>query len=426
LVRHFEVLILRKGGENKEKKFPSHSFVLLEIFKERGIAMKRLVGLFLVMTLSLLVFGCAKKEAEKAEKKEPLKIGAVLSVTGPAAPLGEPEKKTLLMMVEKINQAGGVNGRKLEVIIEDDETDPAKAVAAINKLIDQEKLVAVIGGSTTPSTLAMKEIASKKKIPLVACAAGNAIIASNFEWVFITPQSNAIVVPKVLSYLKEKLRVTDVAFLHDSDAFGQDGLDVFQKEAGKYGVKLVAVEKYEKTQTDLTSQINKLKASKAQALVVWGTNPGPAIARKNMVQLGWKVPYVGSHGIANMKFIELAGKDADGVVFPAGKVLIPESIAADSPQKKVVDEFLADYKAKYNEAPNTFAGHAYDALNLIVEAVKKAGSTESAEIRQALEQLVNVPGIGGVFTYTANDHAGLKVDDLIMIKIEGGKWQLAE
>ncbi len=389
--------------------------------------MRKVLSAVLILMLAFLVTGCAKEKAEeKAEEKEPVKIGAVLSVTGPAAPLGEPEKKTLQMMVEKINNAGGINGRKVEIIIEDDETDPAKAVAAINKLIGQDKVVAVIGGSTTPSTLAMKEVAIKKNIPLVACAAGNAIVASDYKWVFITPQSNAVVVPKTLSYLKENLKVAKIAFLHDSDAFGQDGLDVFKKEAGKFGIEMVAIEKYEKTQTDLTSQINKLKGSGAQALVVWGTNPGPAIARKNMVQLGWNVQYVGSHGIANMKFIELAGKDADGVVFPAGKVLIPDSIAADSPQKKVVDEFLADYKAKYNEAPNTFAGHAYDALTLIVEAIKKGDSAKPADIRDNLEKLENVPGIGGIFTYSPTDHAGLKVDDLIMIKIEGGKWSLAQ
>lgn len=383
-------------------------------------------ALLAFLIISVLTFGCLpKKEEAKTEKKEPYRIGAVLSVTGPAAPLGEPEKKTLLMEVEKINKAGGIDGHKIELYIEDDETDPGKAVAAVKKLIDQKKVIAVIGGSITPSTLAMKEITKKKRIPQVACAAGNAIVASDYKWVFITPQSNAIVVPKVLEYIRDTLKLKKVAFLYDSDAFGRDGLEVLQKEAPNYGIEVVITQDYSKKAGDLTPQLTKIKAASPEVLVVWGTNPGPAVAAKNMKQLGMNIPYIGSHGIANKKFIELAGDAAEGVVFPAGKVLIPESISEDSPQKEVVDTFLKEYEEKYGEPPNTFAGHAWDAFHIIVEALKKSGP-DPEKLRDEIEKTTNSPGIGGIFNYTSTDHAGLSVDDLIMIKIENGEWKLAE
>ncbi len=383
-------------------------------------------ALLAFLIISVLTFGCLpKKEEAKTEKKEPYRIGAVLSVTGPAAPLGEPEKKTLLMEVEKINKAGGIDGHEIELYIEDDETDPGKAVAAVKKLIDQKRVIAVIGGSITPSTLAMKEITKKKRIPQVACAAGNAIVASDYEWVFITPQSNAIVVPKVLEYIRDTLKLKKVAFLYDSDAFGRDGLEVLQKEAPNYGVEVVITQDYSKKAGDLTPQLTKIKAASPEVLVVWGTNPGPAVAAKNMKQLGMNIPYIGSHGIANKKFIELAGDAAEGVVFPAGKVIIPESISEDSPQKKVVDEFLKEYEDRYGEPPNSFAGHAWDAFHIIVEALKKSGP-DPEKLRDEIEKTTNFPGIGGIFNYTSTDHAGLSVDDLIMVKIENGEWTLAE
>lgn len=394
---------------------------------------KRLIVLFLIaaLVLSLGMLGCKKEAAKEEEKpvaeeeeKEPYKIGVVLSATGPSAPLGEPEKNTLLLEVEKINKAGGVDGHPIEVFIEDDQTDPAKAVDAVTKLIEQDSVLAVIGGSTSPSTLAIMEKTSKAEVPQMAMAAGIPITSPLNKWVFRTPPSDKVSVAKVLDYLTGTLKVKKIAILHDSNAFGTSGATEISAKGPGLGLTIVATEKYNTTDADLTAQLTKIKGTDAEVLVVWGTNPGPAVAAKNMKQLGMTIPYVGSHGIANTKFIELGGEAANGVVFPAGKILIPESIE-NSAQKKVTDTLIEEYSAKYGKNPDTFAGHAWDGLYMIVKALKKAGA-DTAKLRDEIEKIKNFAGIGGIFSYSPTNHDGLTTKDMIMIRIENGEWTQAK
>lgn len=392
---------------------------------------KRHVVILLILALILFVGapGCRKeaaKEKEKpvAEKKEPYKIGVILSATGPAAPLGEPEKNTMLLEVDKINKAGGVDGHPLDVIIEDDQSDLAKAADAATKLIEQDNVLAIIGASNTPNTLAIMEKTRKAEIPQMAMAAGIPITSPINEWVFRTPPSNAVAVAKVLEYLTNVLKVKKIAILHDSNAFGTSGANEINSKGPGKGLTVVMTEKYNTADADLTAQLTKIKDTDAEALVVWGTNPGPAVAAKNMKQLGMTIPYVGSHGIANKKFIELAGDAANGVVFPAGKILIPESIE-NSAQKKVTDTLIEEYSAKYGKNPDTFAGHAWDGLYMVVKALKKAGA-DKAKLRDEIEKIENFAGIGGIFTYSPTNHDGLTTKDMIMIRIENGEWTQVE
>lgn len=392
---------------------------------------RKFISILLVflLILSVSALGCkkaAKKETkEVTEKKEPYKIGVILSATGPAAPLGEPEKNTILMEVEKINKAGGINGHPLEVYIEDDQTDPAKAVDAATKLIEQKKVLALIGGSITPSTLAIMEEIKKAEIPQMAMAAGIPVTSPVNKWVFRTPPSDAIAVARVMEYLTEVLKVKKIAILHDSNAFGTSGANELNSKGPEKGLTVVITEKYNTTDADLTAQLTKIKGTDAEALVVWGTNPGPAVAAKNMKQLGMTIPYVGSHGIANKKFIELGGEAANGVVFPAGKILIPDSIALTSPQRKVVDTLIDEYRERYGKDPDTFAGHAWDGLYMITGALEKAGA-DKAKLRDEIEKTRSFAGIGGIFTYSPTNHDGITTDDMIMIKVEDGEWTEAK
>lgn len=357
---------------------------------------------------------------------EPIVVGAVVSATGPAAPLGEPERATLRMMEKQVNEAGGVLGRPLKIIIEDDQTNPKEAVTATQKLIQQEKVVAIIGSSISPSVLAMKPITAQAKIPQLAMGAANAITDEPpIDWIWRTPPKDALAVAKALKYISEKLKVTKIAVLHDENAFGSSGAAEIEKTAKDWGLEVVGKESYKTDETDLTTQLTKLKGANPEVLVVWGTNPGPAVAAKNMKQLGWDIPYVGSHGIANKKFIELAGDAAEGVVFPAGKLLIPSSIV-DPQQKAIVDQFVAAYQAAVGQPPSTFAGHAFDALGLLLKAINTAQSTEPEAIQKALNETTGFAGPDGVYNYSPTNHDGLSVDDMIMVKIEGGKWVLAE
>lgn len=391
--------------------------------------MKRFLSVILVLALvfSLGLLGCkpAEKAEEKVEKKAvektPYKIGTVLSLTGPSASLGGPEKEALEMEVDKINKAGGVDGHPIELIIEDDQSQDTVANTAATKLIEQDQVLALIGSSGTPATMVVKDLASKAGVPLLALAAGSVVTAENYQWVFRTPQSSVLAVEKVLDYLTNKLKVTKIALLADAKGFGTDGKALLEKKAPEKGITIVGIESYDPDATDVIAQLTKLKGTDAQALVVWGTSQGCAVAAKNKKQLAWDVPYVGSHGIANKEFITGSEGAAEGVVFTAGKVLVPASLSKDAPQRKEIDTFTKEFKAKYDKEPNTFAGHARDALFILINALEKAGDNRE-ELRDQIEKTSKFAGIGGVFTYSPTDHDGLKLDDLIMIEIKNGEW----
>ncbi len=357
---------------------------------------------------------------------EPIVFGAVVSATGPAAALGEQERAALEMLEGQLNDRGGLLGRPVDIVIEDDQSNPNEAVTATNKLIQQDGAVAIIGGTISPSTLAMKPITAREGIPQVTMSAANAITDEPpIEWMWRTPPKDALAVARALTYVSEELGVTRIAVLHDENAFGSSGLAEIEKSAADYGLEVVAKESYRTDETDLTAPLTKIRSSEPEALVVWGTNPGPAVAAKNMDQLGMDIPYVGSHGIANMTFIDLAGDAAEGVVFPAGKLLIPESIT-DPAQKEVVDGFIAAFEEATGQKPNTFAGHAFDSVGLLANAIERAGTTEPGDIQKALNETTGWAGPDGIFNYSETNHDGLEVDDLIMVRIENGSWVMAE
>jgi len=357
---------------------------------------------------------------------DPVVLGAIVSATGPNSALGEQERNVLQMMETQVNSEGGVLGRPLKIVIEDDKTDAKEAVTAANKLIDQDKAVALIAATGSASTLAVKEITAQKGLPQMAMAAANDITGkAPMEWIWRTPHKDALAVARALTHISEVLKAKTVAVLHDENAFGSSGAAEIEKTAGDYGLELVATESYKTDDTDLTAQLTKIRGANPEVLIVWGTNPGPALAAKNMAQLGMEMPYVGSHGIANKKFIELAGEAAEGVVFPAGRLLVPSSIT-DPAQKAVTDAFIEQYEAAYGASPNTFAGYAFEAVLLLVNAIEKAGSTDPAAIQAALNQTTNFAGPDGFYNYSATDHDGLRAEDMIMVKIEGGTWVLAE
>jgi branched-chain amino acid transport system substrate-binding protein len=357
---------------------------------------------------------------------DPVVVGAVVSATGAGAALGEQERNTLEMMEKQINSQGGVLGRPLEIVIEDDKSDPKEAVTAANRLIDQEKAVALIAATVSSSTLAVKEIAAAKSIPQMAMAAANDITGkAPVEWIWRTPPKDSLAVARALAYVTDTLKIKKIAVLHDENAFGSSGAAEIEASAPGLGLEIVAKESYKTNDTDLTAQLTKIKGTNPEAIIVWGTNPGPALAAKNMKQLSMTIPYIGSHGIANKAFIDLAADAAEGVVFPAGKLLVPSSIT-DPNQKTVCDAFIHEYEAEYGGPPNTFAGYAFEAITLLVDAIKRAGSPDATAVQTALNATQNFWGPDGAYNYSATDHDGLKAEDMIMVKIQGGTWVLAQ
>jgi len=396
-----------------------------------GKRMKKWIVALLIVSFAIFALGCQAAKTEKTQtntgssdtskeaSNEPYVVGAVVSGTGPTAALGVQEKNTLLMEADKINKAGGINGHKIDLKIEDDQSVATNAVIAASKLIDQEHVIALIGGTGSPATLAMKPKTAEAKIPQIAMAAGIKITEAPNEWIVRTAQSDAVAVQKVIDYMSKTLKIKKFAILSDANAFGQSGSTELKKLAPKAGLEVVASETYKTDDTDVSSQLTKINGAKPDVVVVWGTNPGPAVAAKNMKTLGMKMPYIGSHGIANKTFLTLAGSAAEGIVFPAGKILVPSSATGD--QADVIKTFTADYKAKYGENPNSFAGHAYDAINILANALKEAGSNNE-KLRDAIEKTKDFVGISGIFTYGADNHDGTTSSDMIMVEVKDGKW----
>jgi branched-chain amino acid transport system substrate-binding protein len=360
-----------------------------------------------------------------AQAAATIKIGALFAVSGPAAFLGEPEKNTLEMLVKEINAKGGVNGSLLEAVIYDTGGDATKAVQLANRLIKDDLVVAIIGPSTTGETMAIKPVTEKAKIPLISCAAGIKITDPANPWTFKTPANDQIAGEKILDYAGKRGQ-KKLALLTVSDGFGSSGREQLKVLAAKKGFTIVADETYGPKDTDMTAQLTKIRGAGADAIICWGTNPGPAVVTRNVKQLGITTPLYMSHGVASKKYIELCGAEAaEGVILPAGKLAIFEKMKATDPQAKVLADYDAAYRKAYGVEASTFGGYAYDGLLLIVEAIKKNGTTPEL-IRNGIEQSKNLVGVSGVFNMSATDHNGLDLSAFEMVKIVKCDWVIAQ
>lgn len=370
--------------------------------------------------------GCGEGAQETTSDAQPVRIGAVLSLTGTYAALGEAEKNALDLEVARINDAGGINGSPIELLIEDDATDEAKAVAATSKLIEQDGVVALIGATGTGPTMAMRGDIQRAGIAQISLAGGTVVTGDFDPLVFQTPWSNNLVVPYVLEVMKESGH-TKVALLTDSGGYGKDGRDVIIAEAPPAGIDIVADETFNPGDTDLTAQLTRMKGSGADAVLLWTAGKEAAIAMKSARDLGMKLPLFGGSGQARAEFIEGSEGAAEGFVFGTGKSLIPSNWGEGSPEYQSVSDFATRYEAAYGEAPDIFAGHAFDALAIVADALERAGTDASpAQLRDAIEATSGLAGFGGSFTFSAEDHNGLTREDLATYRIEGGKWVAAE
>ncbi|MDD2852650.1 MAG: ABC transporter substrate-binding protein [Desulfuromonadaceae bacterium] len=354
----------------------------------------------------------------------PIRIGALFAVTGPAAFLGEPERNSAKMVIDEINKAGGVKGRKLELIAYDTTGDATKAVQLATKLIKDDKVVAIIGPSTTGETMAVIPVAEKEQVPLISCSAGSKITDPVKKWVFKTAQNDALAVGKIYEYL-QKTKQTTVSILTVSDGFGASGREQLKIQAAKYGITVVSDDTYGPKDTDMTAQLTKIRGTHSQAIICWGTNPGPAVIAKNARQLGIKTPLFMSHGVSSKKFIELAGEAAEGIKLPSGKVVVADQLASTDKQKKSLMAFVKDYQIHYKAEGDHFGGHAWDAVMLIKNAVE-SGADAATAIRDQLEKTKSFAGIGGSFNYSPQDHAGLGKDAFVLVEVKNKDWAIVK
>ena len=388
--------------------------------------MKKYAPIF-VSALILLSFAIVFIGAgEKTPEVESYKIGGAFSITGPASWLGEPERNTMEMVGEMINEQGGINGVPLELVIEDTVGDETKTVNAVKKLINSDKVLAIVGPSRSGSTMAVVPIVQAAEIPMVSCAAAEAIVqpAEERYWVFKTPQSDKHAAMKIYGHMKEN-GIKKIAIMSGTTGFGDQGRKQLKAHADMYGITIVADETYAPQDTDMTSQLTKIRGTDAEAIVNWSIVPAQVIVAKNMVQLGIDIPLYLSHGFGNIKYVEAAGDAAEGIMFPAGRLLVVDDVPSSHPQAKVLREYSSMYKAKYDDAPSTFGGHAWDAMWMIAAALETAGA-DKAGIRDALEGLKGFVGTGGVFNFSPSDHNGLTEEAFEMLTVRNGQFAILE
>jgi branched-chain amino acid transport system substrate-binding protein len=378
-------------------------------------------------TLLCFAVGCLAVFAEAlptfaARGNEPIKIGAIFSVTGPASFLGAPEAKTARLLVDKINAEGGVAGRKLQLVLKDSGGSPEKAVSFARQLIEEEKVLAIIGPSTSGETMQIKALCEENKMILVSCAAAEVIVNPLAHYVFKTPQKDSQAVTWIYRTMKEK-GLTKIAVLTGNDGFGVAGKKQLEDIARAEGIEILANEVYDKQATDLTDLLTKVKGTAGvQAVVNWSIVPAQSIVAKNMKQIGLDVPLFQSHGFGNPKYVQQAGVAAEGILFPAGRLLIVDVLPDDHPQKKVLAAYKKDYERAYQEDVSTFGGHAYDALLIVTEGVRKAGTPDREKVRDAIEHLQGLVGTAGVFNFSETDHTGLSLDAFEMLTVKNGKF----
>jgi branched-chain amino acid transport system substrate-binding protein len=386
----------------------------------------------LAIILALALVGALAVSAPAAEKKEPIKLGAFFALSGPNAPIGTPTKLVAQMVVDQINKGGGINGRPIELVIGDTESDPAKAATIAKKFIFSDKVAAIIGPTSTGEGMNVKKIVEEAGVPTFMTVGGDPVIEGGkfgaFTYVFKSPQRSSTAVKKLYGFLREK-KLTKVALLTASDAFGKDGAVWLEKLAPDYGITFVAKESFGPKDTDMTAQLTKIKNAKPQAIVCWTIGPAGAIVAKNKVQLGIKIPLFQCHGQPGPEYIKLAGKASEGDRMPATKLMVAKELADNDPQKKVIKDFIHLYQDVYHydkEFPiNTHSGYAWDAIYIVTNAMKKAG-TDPKALRNAIEQTKGYVGLSGIYNLTPQDHNGLGVDSMVIVEVKDGKFVIAK
>jgi branched-chain amino acid transport system substrate-binding protein len=354
---------------------------------------------------------------------DPIKIGVLLSTTGVVGFIGDPEQKAVELYIKKVNDAGGVLGRKIELVSYDDASEPARASTLTKRLIESDRVDLIIGGTVTPSAMAMIPLVERAEVPYISVGGGLAIVDPVKKWVFKTPHTDRQVAMRILQDIK-KQGYSKIGLLSETAGFGQSGRKEIMEAAPNYGITVVADEKYGPKDTDVTPQLTTIKdAPGVQAILIFcGAGTSPSMAVKNYARLDIKLPLFLPHAVVNQEFLKLTGSASEGARMPTAIFVVPDMVPASDLQKPVIDAFYSGYKDMYRETASPFAGNSYDAAIIAVDALRRAGTTDKAKVRQAIEDTRNLPGLNGVFTMSESNHLGLPLESLRMHVVKDGKF----
>ncbi len=396
-------------------------------------------------SLSLALFACAGPQATPTSPpptptaataptapaatpaaKGEVKVGVNLELSGPSSVWGQPQLNAIRMLVDQINAAGGAGGWKIKLVEYDNKSNETESLVVTRRLIEQDRVSAIIGGGTTPTTMPLIPVVTEAGVPLVSVGSSNAIVepVAERKWVFKTPSNTRDIVTRLLGFLKSK-GWTKVGFMSVNNAYGDAGLKEFTAAAPNAGVEVVAQEKFGATDTDMKPQLTRIKGANPQAIVVWAIPPAASIVDKNYKELGLTVPIIHDHGASSWTYVELGEGAAEGAYVVTVKSMVADQLPDSDKVKPVALKYVKDYEAKYGKKAGGIDAMAYDAMLLLSKAIEKGGS-DSKAIRDALESLTGVVGATGVFNLSAQNHNGLAPEDLVIAQIKEGKWVLVE
>ena len=374
--------------------------------------------------LTIGTLGCMGVASTVAMADEPIKIGTFLSVTGGASFLGDPELKTMQMFIEDLNAKGGLLGRNVELVHYDSKTSSEAAGTFVKRLISQDKVDIIVGGSTTGNTMAVIKQIQKAEIPFISLAGAGVIVDPVKKWVFKTPHTDRVAVAKIFQDMKSR-GLTGLGMLSGNGGFGKSCQKNARALADDAGIQILADETHGKGDTDMTPQITSIKnTAGVQTFLYCGFGAPTSIVAKNVKQLGLNVPHYQTHGSASMKFVNGAEGAAEGVRLPAAALLVSDQLADSHPQKAITTAYKAAYESRYKDSISTFGGHAYDGLLIATQAIERAGSTNKEAVRKEIEKTTGLVGVDGIFTMSATDHLGLDKNSFVMVEVKDGGWKL--
>jgi branched-chain amino acid transport system substrate-binding protein len=381
-------------------------------------------GVFTRMKTGVLALGVLAWTGAAQAQQPPIRVGSFLSVTGPAQFLGDPTKKMMQMEFDRINAAGGLLGRKIEWIVYDDASASDKAVSFAKRLIEDDKIDILIGGSTTATSMAVLPMAEKAQMPFISFGGAAIIVNPVRKWVFKVPHTDRMAAEKNLQDMKAR-GITKLAMLCEDSGSGKAGREQMIAAAPSYGVTIVADEIYGAKDTDTTAQLTKIRANPdAQALIVWGLGQGPTIVSRNYRQLDMKLPVYQAHGVASKEFITLSGPAAEGMRIPGATAIVADKLPATDRQKPVVMDLTKRFVERYKEPVSAFSANAFDGVLIFSEAVKRAGSVDKEKLRDAIEQTKDLVGANGVYNMSPTEHNGLSFESLKLLEVSNGDWKI--
>lgn len=359
-----------------------------------------------------------------AQDGDPIKLGAPLILSGPGAFAGEASKRTLDMLVEGVNAGGGIDGRLIEMVYYDTEGKPDVAVRVINRLVKSDNVDAVLGPIASWEAVAVKQALDRAGVPTLMLSATRASVDPLTDCMFKLPVDDAIVVARLYEYAKAQ-GWTRIAVISSQDGFGDGGHRELTRQAEAAGIEIVFDEKFSMEDTDLAPLLNKVKRSDAQALFNWSSSRAPVIVTNIHRQVGMEIPLIHSQAALSPAVLKGTGENGEGMFAAGAKFEAVDNLPDSDPQKAVILEYRKAYEAAFGEAPNQFGAGAYDAFKVLAAAIDRAG-TEADALCTAIEETEGYVGLGGIYTYADDDHAGLGTDSAVVYTVEGGDWKIVE